>query len=522
MSLSPGTRLGPYEIVSPVGAGGMGEVYRARDTRLDRTVAIKVLPPEIADDPELRERFEREGRAISQISHPHICVLHDIGHAAPPGGDDAPQAFLVMEYLDGETLQARLAHGPLPLDQALTIAVQICGALDAAHRHGIVHRDIKPGNVMLTKAGAKLLDFGLARECAVSLPDAAATMMGAAAGNKTALTGQGSILGTVQYMSPEQVEGKPVDARTDIWAFGCVVYEMVTGAPAFAGGSPASVIAAILEREPIPACQLQPATPPAVERVIRTCLEKDPAERWQSSRDLLRELKWIGEARRPAPALSAAAQPAKRGRRLLLTAGAGMLIMAALGAAWFGIRSARPEVAAGPPVVVLMDSTHPDRVYDPETRKAGGTNADDLTDLLRDLPVLLVKENTNSAWHREDEVLRQHPALVVAHRSCFFDATYFPDRELSAQTYPFAADKFELFMGYVGLGNTKTKFLVYSRGSWKSEEERAKWETDVAQRFPLLKGRVRAWRVPLDRATYRNPKTGAEIKELVKSALGLS
>jgi hypothetical protein len=173
-------------------------------------------------------------------------------------------------------------------------------------------------------------------------------------------------------------------------------------------------------------------------------------------------------------------------------------------------------------VVVLMDSTHPERVYDPETRKAGGTNADDLTDLLRDLPVLLVKENTSTNWHREDELLRQGPALVVVHRSCFFDATYFADREMSDQTYPFAADKFELFVGYVGLGNPRTKFVVYSRGSWKTEDERAKWELNVGQRFPHVRGRVRAWRVPVDRQSFRHPQTGAEIKEIVKAALGLA
>src|ERR1700731_4678137 len=225
MAILPGRRLGPYEILSSIGAGGMGEVYRAKDTRLDRIVAIKVLPPHLADSPELKERFEREARTIASLNHPHICTLHDIGHQ---DGTD----FLVMEYLEGETLAQRLNKGPLPLEQVLQYAIEIADALDKAHRKGVTHRDLKPGNIMLTKSGTKLLDFGLAKlkqEVSPIIPESQLPTM------KSAVTAEGTILGTLQYMAPEQVEGKEVDARTDIFAFGAVVYEMATGKRAFEG-----------------------------------------------------------------------------------------------------------------------------------------------------------------------------------------------------------------------------------------------------------------------------------------------
>src|SRR2546425_9792523 len=276
MALSPGTRLGPYEIGESLGAGGMGEVYRARDTRLERTVAIKILPGHLASDPALRQRFEREARAVSALSHPHICTLHDIG-------SQDGISFFVMEYLEGQTLADRLAKGPLPLGQALGCAIQIADALDKAHRHGIVHRDLKPGNIMLTKCGAKLLDFGLAK------PTQSAVLSGetltASPPGRRPLTAEGAIGGTVQYMAPEQLEGNEADARTDIFSFGSVLYEMVTGKRAFEGKSHASVIAAILEHEPKPISAIQPMAPPALDRVVRTCLAKDPDERWQSARD---------------------------------------------------------------------------------------------------------------------------------------------------------------------------------------------------------------------------------------------
>jgi eukaryotic-like serine/threonine-protein kinase len=286
VAILPGNRLGPYEILSAIGAGGMGEVYRARDTRLDRIVAIKVLPVHLADRPELRERFEREARTIASLNHPHICTLYDVGHQ---DGTD----YLVMEYLEGETLAQRLIKGPLPLNQVLQYAIEIADALDKAHRKGVTHRDLKPGNIMLTKSGTKLLDFGLAKLQQEVAP--ANIQVSQSPTMSQPLTAQGTIVGTLQYMAPEQLEGKEVDARTDIFAFGTVVYEMATGKRAFEGKSQASVIAKILETDPPPISSLQPMTPTALDHVVKTCLAKDPDGRWQAASDLARELKWITE-----------------------------------------------------------------------------------------------------------------------------------------------------------------------------------------------------------------------------------
>src|SRR6266496_663503 len=286
MALACGTKLGPYEILAPLGAGGMAEVYRAHDTRLGRTVAIKVLSAEFSFHPERRKRLEREARTLSSLSHPHICPLFDIGHQ---DGID----FLVMEYLEGETLACKLLRGPLPAEQLLGYGIQIADAIETAHRHGIIHRDLKPGNIMLTKQGAKLLDFGLARMEQRAAP-ASETL--SRLPNDDKLTEEGAILGTFQYMAPEQLEGKDADARTDIFAFGAVLYEMATGKKAFAGSSQASLISAIMKEEPAPIASLQPMTPPALQRVVGTCLAKDPEERWQSAHDIASELAWIAQA----------------------------------------------------------------------------------------------------------------------------------------------------------------------------------------------------------------------------------
>ena len=306
MPLSPGTTLGPYEIQSQLGAGGMGEVYKATDTRLDRTVAIKVLLAHVADDPDLKQRFEREAKTISSLNHPHICTLHDIGEQ---DGID----YLVMEYLEGETLAARLTKGALPLDQALRYGVEIADALDKAHRKGITHRDLKPGNIMITKAGTKLLDFGLAE---LREPKAAVISPSERETRRASLTGEGTILGTLQYMAPEQLEGKDADARTDIFAFGSIVYEMITGKEAFTGESQASLIAAILDSQPTPMSTLQPMSPPALDRVVRKCLGKDPEDRWQDVRDATDELKWVAEAGSQAGLAVPAAGPPRGQSRL--------------------------------------------------------------------------------------------------------------------------------------------------------------------------------------------------------------
>jgi len=285
MALASGTKLGPYEIVAPLGAGGMGEVYQARDSRLDRSVAIKILPSNLSADALRRQRFEREAKAISSLNHPNICTLHDIGQQ---DGVD----YIVMEFLEGETLAERLEKGPLPVAQVLEYGTQVASALDKAHRNGVTHRDLKPGNIMLTKSGAKLLDFGLAKAAPALAGGATLTDV---TPQVAPVTQVGAIVGTVPYMSPEQVEGKEVDARSDIFSLGAVLYEMVTGRRAFQGESQFSVASAILVRDPEPINARQPLTPPALERTIRVCLAKDPDERWQSAGDLWKELRWISE-----------------------------------------------------------------------------------------------------------------------------------------------------------------------------------------------------------------------------------
>src|ERR1700681_142969 len=301
MALSSGTKLGPYEIQSPLGAGGMGEVYRALDTRLDRTVAIKVLASHLSSSPELKQRMEREARAISSLNHPHICHLYDIG--SQDGTD-----YLVMEFLEGETLAERIRKGAVPLNEILKIGLAVGEALAVAHRQGIVHRDLKPGNIMLTKGGAKLMDFGLAKSAGSGAPTgtSSAPFLSAAqtmsqASPVSPLTTAGTMIGTIQYMSPEQIEGKEADARSDLFALGGVLYEIVTGARPFEGKSQISVASAILEKEPEPIAAVQPLTPPMVAHVVSTCLAKSPEDRFQSARDIVLQLNWIAQSGTPAP-----------------------------------------------------------------------------------------------------------------------------------------------------------------------------------------------------------------------------
>src|ERR1700730_7187636 len=321
MTILPGRRLGPYEILSAIGAGGMGEVYKARDTRLDRTVAIKVLPTHLADRAELRERFEREAKTIASLNHPHICTLFDTG-------DQDEIDFLVMEHIEGETLAQRLQKGSLPIQQVLQYAIEIADALDKAHRKGITHRDLKPANIMLTKSGTKLLDFGLAKLKQDATPVTPESQLATMRGS---ITGEGTILGTLQYMAPEQVEAKEVDARTDIFAFGVVVYEMATGKKAFEGKSQASLMAKILETDPPSMSSLTPMTPPALDRVVKKCLAKEPEKRWQAASDVCDELKWIAEGGSQAGlAPTAAVKGMRPSGRLGIIAGAGALLLVAV------------------------------------------------------------------------------------------------------------------------------------------------------------------------------------------------
>ncbi len=340
MALTSGTKLGPYEIVAPVGAGGMGEVYRARDVRLDRIVAVKVLASHLSSSPELRQRMEREARAISSLNHPHICHLYDIG--SQDGAD-----YLVMEFLEGETLAERLRKGGLPLNEVLKIGISVAEALAVAHRQGIVHRDLKPGNIMLTKGGAKLMDFGLAKSAgagvssgATSAPLLSAARTMSQASPVSPLTTAGTMVGTIQYMSPEQIEGKDADARSDLFALGAVLYEMVTGARPFEGKSQISVASAILDKEPEPISVVQPLTPPSLEHIVTACLAKNPEDRFQTAQDVVLQLKWIAQSGiqvlRPSTQI-------KRGNRESLAwgvAGALLLLLIALLLWWRGSKAA--------------------------------------------------------------------------------------------------------------------------------------------------------------------------------------
>jgi len=333
MALTSGTKLGPYEIQSPLGAGGMGEVYRARDIRLDRTVAIKVLASELSSSPELKQRMEREARAISSLNHPHICQLYDIGSQ-----DSAD--YLVMEFLEGETLAERLRKGALPPTETLKIGIAIAEALTVAHRQGIVHRDLKPGNIMLTKGGAKLMDFGLAKSAGADVPTgtlSAPLLSAAQTMSETSpfspLTTAGTMIGTIHYMSPEQIQGKEADARSDLFALGAVLYEMITGTRPFGGKSQISVASAVLEKEPEPISALQPLTPPALEHIVTTCLGKNPDDRFQTAHDIALQLKWITQNK--TSVVSSTVEKKKNRERLAWLTASALALMLIAGVLWW-------------------------------------------------------------------------------------------------------------------------------------------------------------------------------------------
>jgi len=411
MSLSAGNRLGPYEIVAPLGAGGMGEVYRARDTRLEREVAVKVLPAGFAANPEFKARFEREARTISQLSHPNVCSLFDVGN------QDGIE-YLVMELIEGESLGDRLKKGALPVELVLRHGIEIASALDAAHRAGIVHRDLKPGNVMLTKAGAKLLDFGLAK----SGPLVGGTLtVSQTADSPTVhrpLTEQGTILGTFQYMAPEQLEGMEADARTDIFAFGALLYEMATAQPAFQGKTRTSLIAAIVSGQPAPLSQVAPLTPPALDYLIKKCLEKDPDDRWQSARDIADHMKWIvGAGSRAGEAAPVHAKRKSRARAGWIASAATALVavLATLGATRYWnepVRIVRSSLL--PPDKTHFAPTSGAMVLSPDGRRiafvASGENGKSMLwvralDALTAQPLAGTEEATHPFWSPDSRLL---------------------------------------------------------------------------------------------------------------------
>jgi Protein kinase domain len=518
--LPPGTRLGHFEILGTLGAGGMGEVHRALDTRLERVVAIKVLSSDLADDPRSRERFEREARLVSRLTHPHICTLHDVGSVNVDGHD---VSFLVMELLEGETLADRLRRGPLPVGEAIQSALEILDALAAAHAMGIVHRDLKPANIMLTRGGVKLLDFGLAR-----LHDPAPA---AGAYESEPLTVPGLVFGTIPYMAPEQIRGGRADARTDLFAFGSVFYEMLTGRRAFSAGSEPALIAAILEENPPPLTAGQPLAPPALDRLVRACLAKNPADRWQHAQDVALALGAVAEGRALTGPPAAAAKLEGRPRlaaiarhwRLHLAWAAALIALAAL--AWSLAPAPRaPVPPANPrPVIVLMDSPLVGRVYDPRTLAAGGTNADDVTDALRELDVVTFKENTSPMWHREEQVRQQHPDLVISHLSCLLDQRVSNgDAAVREHLFSIAVHRLMAVFAYLASTNPRTKFLIYSRGYWPTREAELSWTGDVVARFPTLDGRIFTMVVPgRDKATFRDPATAQQRRVRVQEVLGV-
>ena len=529
-NLKVGQKIGHYEITALLGKGGMGEVYLAQDTKLSRKVALKFLPGAFTQDQERLRRFEQEARATSALNHPNILTIFEIGEA-----DE--RHYIATEFIEGQTLRQRIAVGSLKLGETLDIAEQIASGLSAAHGAGIVHRDIKPENIMIRRDGlVKVLDFGLAKLAPIqssrSGPEDPTQAL--------RKTSPGVVMGTVAYMSPEQARGLSLDARTDIWSLGVVIYQMLTGSAPFSGATSSDTLVSILEREPRSLNSFSPEIPEELEWIVTKALTKDFDDRYQTAREMLTDLRRLKQHlsvaaeldRSVAPQLSkgwdaaratssdaAAVIVSSRPRSKRWLVGAILLVaMVALASTviWKG-RLYWFNHAAQTPVVVLMDSPLPDRVYDPETRKNGGTNADDITDILRDLPIVIEKENTSPLWHREDQVLLEKPSLIVIHRSCFADATVGLNPQSTA--LQIADKKLESFLGYASLGNPTTKFLTYTRRA----EDQGAWMLDLEKRFPQLKGRVVALTVPggPQRATFRDPTTKKMVRENVKSILGL-
>jgi serine/threonine protein kinase len=521
--LKAGQIIGHYQILSTLGKGGMGEVYLAHDKKLDRQIALKFLPHIFTQNKERLHRFEREARAASALNHPNILTIHEIG-------ESDNHRFIAMEFVDGETLRQKISAGPLRVHEALNIAEQIASALAAANSAGIIHRDIKPENTMLRHDGyVKILDFGLAKlvEQKPRGPEDSTQAL--------LKTSAGVVMGTANYMSPEQARGLPVDSRTDIWSLGVVLYEMLSGHPPFAGATTSDLLVAILEHEPQPLTRLS-HLPDTLEWIVTKALTKERDDRYQTARELLTDLRRLKQRlsvsveveRSIAPEFGRNSSTSRTDtpkfgplgliRNWKWAAALAMIIaLAAIVIAWKSPAWLSRGSKTGLPVVMLMDSPLPDRVYDPETRKNGGTNADDITDFLRDLPVVLEKENTSPLWHREDQVLREHPTLIVMHKSCFADSTLgFDPQSTATQT---ADSKVESFLGYISLGDPATKFLVYTRRA----DDHGAWAAELVKRFPNLSSRIVTITIPggPEHATFRNPDTQKMVKQQVQAILGL-
>ena len=513
-SLLTGRRIGAYQVHERVGVGGMGEVYRARDTKLGRDVAIKILPRLFTSDSDRLARFEREARVLASLNHPHIGAIYGLEDV------DGVRA-LVLELVNGETLADRIVRGPIPLNEAMTMARQIADALEAAHEKGIIHRDLKPSNIKITPDGVvKVLDFGLAKAASGDTATADLTQ------SPTITVGgtqEGVILGTPAYMSPEQARGRPADKRADVWAFGVVLYEMLTGQPAYGGETTSDVLAKVIEREPDWAA-LPASTPPRLRELLNRCAKKDPKMRLQAIGDARIQIEELISGATEETATAVKAPTAYRSWRVHV-AWASVLLAAVVTAIWLSARTVSENLPApnAVPVIVLMDSPLPGRVYDPRTLAEGGTNADDVTDLLRDLRVAIRKENTSAAWHREEQVVGGNPDLIVAHLSCLLDARVGEGQTaISDHLVDLAENRFIVFLAYVAARNPRTRFIVYSRSVFQTHGGEEQWVATQVARLPVLKDRLNAFTVPggREKATFRDPQTAQLLRARVAQVLG--
>ncbi|MBN1895838.1 serine/threonine protein kinase [bacterium] len=514
--MTPNT-LSHYKILEKLGEGGMGIVYKAEDIRLKRKIAVKLLPVELTRDQDAKKRLIREAQNASSLDHPHIGTIYEIDET------DDGRLFIAMAYYEGQTLKQKIDKGPLKMNEAVEWAIQVAEGLAAAHQKEIVHRDIKPANIMITPGNmVKILDFGLAK------------LQG-----QTQYTREGTTPGTIAYMSPEQLRGEKVDRRTDIWSLGVVLYEMTTGRRPFKGEYDQAVSYSILNDEPEPITALRSQMPVQLDQIVGKALAKDRKDRYQHVDEIPVDLKGIRFDRTASRMLTNSnsrtneretgrLKPSRFKSRIRSPFAWLPLLLFGSAAVFAFWRMMFKDL----PVIVLMDSPITERVYDSETRANHGTNADDINDILRDLPVVLHKETVTSTWHREDQIIKQNPALLIVHRSCFYDGAPFSDvldTAVVRRVYELSEGKLIAFLGYVAIANPRTKFLVYSR----SFEDESLWIEQLSNRFSRTRGKVTAMTVAGGRgpavpgeavrskATFRDPETARQIKSLVKSLMNI-